>query len=55
MGVYWLTRTIDILPDKTAHIIDVSSRLMAIEWDLTIGPTRHAYFGVRLVETVHGS
>ena len=48
-------RTIDIYPDRMAHVIDVSSRLMATEWDLTIGPARHAYFGVRMVETLRSS
>ena len=38
------TRTIDIRPGETANLFDVRSQLRAAEWDLHIGPTRHAYF-----------
>jgi hypothetical protein len=37
---------------KDAYYIDYVSSLMADEWDLEIGPTRHAYFGVRVAESM---
>ena len=42
------TRTIDIYPGEIANVIDIRSQLRPTEWDVTIGPTRHAYFTVRL-------
>ena len=44
------TRTVDIRPGAAAHLIDVHSRLRPTEWDFRVGPTRHAYLGVRLAE-----
>lgn len=44
------TRTFDIHPDQVANVIDVRSELRATEWDLRIGPTRHAYFTIRLAD-----
>ena len=44
------TRTIDIRPGEVANLFDVRSQLRAAEWELRIGPTRHAYFGVRMTE-----
>ena len=44
------TRTIDIRPGEVANLFDVRSQLRAAEWDLHIGPTRHAYFGLRMTE-----
>ena len=44
------TRTIDIFPGEVANVIDVRSQLRPTEWDLTIGPTRHAYFTIRLAD-----
>ncbi len=44
------TRTYDIHPGEQANIIAIRSQLRPAEWDIRIGPTRHAYFGVRLVE-----
>ncbi len=44
------TRTIDIYPGDKANIIDLRSQLRPTEWDLSIGPTRHAYFTIRLAE-----
>ena len=46
------TRTIDIRPGEVANLFDVRSQLRAGEWDLRIGPTRHAYFGLRLTEAL---
>ena len=44
------TRTIDFYPGEVANLIDVRSQLRPTEWDIRIGPTRHAYFTVRLTE-----
>ena len=44
------TRTIDIRPGDVANVIDVRSSLRPTEWDIVIGPTRHAYFTVRLAD-----
>lgn len=48
------TRTLDILPDEHANVFDLRSRLTATDWDITLGPTRHAYFGVRTAEPLQG-
>lgn len=42
------TRTFDIFPGEVANVIDVRSQLRPTEWDITIGPTRHAFFVIRL-------
>ncbi len=47
------TRTIDIHTGKTANIIDIRSALRPGEWDFSIGPTRHAYFTIRLADGLH--
>ena len=44
------TRTIDIHPGAVANAIDIRSQLRPTEWDLRLGPTRHAYFTVRLAD-----
>ena len=44
------TRTIDIRPGEVANLFDVRSQLRPAEWDLHIGPTRHAYYGLRMTE-----
>ena len=41
-------RTTDIRPGDVVNTIDIHSQLRPTDWDLTIGPTRHAYFTVRL-------
>jgi hypothetical protein len=46
------TRTVDIHPRETFHLIDIRSRLEPEQWDLAIGPTRHAYFNVRVAESM---
>lgn len=46
------TRTLDVRCGTQAHIIDIRSTIAAVEWDLTVGPTRHAWFGVRLAESM---
>lgn len=42
------TRTTDIWPGTTTNTLDIRSQLRPTEWDLSFGPTRHAYFTVRL-------
>ena len=44
------TRTIDVYPGEIANVIDIRSQLRPTEWDITIGPTRHAYFTIRLAD-----
>ncbi len=46
------TRTMDIYPGEVANVIDIRSQLRATEWDITIGPTRHAYFTIRLADSM---
>ncbi len=44
------TRTIDIRTGNTYNILSIRSRLEPTEWDIVIGPTRHAYFTVRMAD-----
>ena len=44
------TRTLDIHTGEDAHHLDIRSHLRPTEWDFSIGPTRHAYLGIRLAE-----
>jgi hypothetical protein len=44
------TRTIDIRPGETSNVIDIHSRLEPADWDIAIGPTRHAYFTIRMAD-----
>ena len=44
------TRTIDIRTSETSNILDIRSRLEPTEWDIVIGPTRHAFFTVRMAD-----
>lgn len=48
-------RVIDISPGETHHTIDILSTLRPTEWDLVIGPTRHAFFNVRLAESMRAA
>jgi len=45
-------RLLDVAAVDGAYVIDVSSRLSAAHWDLSLGPTRHAYFSVRVAESM---
>lgn len=45
-------RQTTIRADATVNSIDIVSVLEPTRWALTIGPTRHAYFGVRLAESM---
>ena len=44
------TRTIDIHVSKRSNEITVTSRLEPTKWEISIGPTRHAYFTVRIAD-----
>lgn len=35
-----------------AHMLDVESELSATAWELAVGPTRHAYFNVRVADSM---
>lgn len=48
-------RSFDIQPGEQCHIIDIRSQLLPTEWDLTIGSTRHAYFNVRVSESIRAT
>ena len=48
-------RVYRIRTDRIATVIDLHSRLKPGGWKLRIGPTRHAYFGVRLIESLRPS
>jgi len=43
-------RTYEIALAPDMYVIDVRSRPSAADWDVSIGPTRHAYFNVRVAE-----
>lgn len=49
------TRTVDIRPGETFHLIDIRSRLEPTQWEFAIGPTRHAYFNVRVAESMRAT
>ena len=46
------TRTLLIGSKHNMHVIDVESRLASADWDFTLGPTRHAYFNVRVADSM---
>ena len=46
------TRTLTIGSKPNMHIIDLESRLASADWDFTLGPTRHAYFNVRVADSM---
>ena len=46
------TRTIDIQAGDVCNVVDVRSQLRPTRWDLTIGPARHAYFTVRVEDSL---
>ena len=46
------TRILDIRPGEKVNLIDIRSRLSATQWTLELGPTRHAFFGVRMTEAL---
>lgn len=44
------TRTINVRTTPESNILGICSRLEPTEWDIVIGPTRHAYFTVRIAD-----
>lgn len=46
------TRRIRVRIAEDCTLLDVSSELAAVSWDITLGPTRHAFFNVRAAETM---
>jgi len=45
-------RIIDVRPGDACHVIDLHSELSPTEWDMVLGPTRHAYFNFRVAESM---
>lgn len=45
-------RFLDVTPGSVHNILDVRSELCAGEWDLVLGPTRHAFFNVRVADAM---
>lgn len=43
-------RTLTVAAEGGAYVIDVASRLEAREYDFSLGPTRHAYFNLRVAD-----
>jgi hypothetical protein len=48
-------RVTEVWPGERYHVIDVTSAVTAAEWDVAIGPTRHAYFNARVAESMRGT
>ncbi len=48
-------RTLQVSPRPRFHLIDIESRLTSADWDVTLGPTRHAYFNVRVADSMVGA
>ena len=46
------TRTYDIHPGRVANVVDLRTELRPTDWDITIGPTRHAYVTVRVEDRI---
>jgi len=46
------TRTLTIGSKPNMLIIDLESRLASADWGFTLGPTRHAYFNVRVADSM---
>lgn len=44
------TRRLHVSTNARMHVIDVESRLAAVDWDVSLGPTRHAYFNIRVAD-----
>lgn len=49
------TRVVELRPGAAYHLIDIRSRLEPNEWDIALGPTRHAYFNVRVAESMRAT
>lgn len=48
-------RTIDVVPGREYYVIDVRCELQPVELDIELGPTRHAFFNVRVAESLRAS
>ncbi|HCL29381.1 MAG TPA: hypothetical protein DIC52_13205 [Candidatus Latescibacteria bacterium] len=48
-------RIVDLRCTEACYVIDLCSQLSATDWELTVGPTRHAYHGVRVIESLRQS
>lgn len=46
------TRVLTLTAEPGLYQIDVDSRFTAAEWDVSLGPTRHAYFNMRAAESM---
>jgi hypothetical protein len=46
------TRTMRISAEDGRYVMDIESRLRSAEFDFSLGPTRHAYFNVRVAESM---
>lgn len=45
-------RTMDFTAGRTYHFIDICSHLRPLDRDVELGPTRHAFFNVRVAESM---
>jgi hypothetical protein len=45
-------RRIDLAVENGMHVLDIASELTAANWNLAIGPTRHAFFNLRVAESI---
>jgi hypothetical protein len=45
-------RSLTLAAERDMYVIDVESQLAPANWDFSLGPTRHAYFNVRVAESI---
>ncbi|HEX7007057.1 MAG TPA: DUF6807 family protein [Alphaproteobacteria bacterium] len=45
-------RTILVRPGERAHVIDILSDWQPTDWDMSVGPCRHAWFTLRVAEAL---
>ncbi len=43
-------RTIDVRVEEKYNLIDIYTKISPTEWDISIGPTRHAFFTIRIAD-----
>jgi hypothetical protein len=48
-------RTLEVRAGDAHHVLDIRSRLAPTQWEMSLGPTRHAYFNVRVAESMRAS
>jgi hypothetical protein len=46
------TRMLRVSEQHGKYVIDVESQLASVDWSFTLGPTRHAYFNVRVADSM---